>query len=361
MRLLSYLYGSPKAESVPTAIEDVKPSQTELSSSESEPSSESSNSPAPSQSPVVPPTSIPEPLVSTRFAISSPNLTRTFSSTSTPGKKRRFSFRPFNTASVHPDGEKHILSTIEEHDKREQASAAFAKRFTKPLSSNSDKRAKESAVVVRNLILGPNTAAPKVTASVARPQLNKIKSQLIQPKAANKLIAQLRAMPVGSTDSQNGSKIAYATQPIHAVCLEHTEEEEHSLYFAHLDQDTQSVPVMASSPSSMDKLANLFNDMRIVSLVTSPDLGLGQPGNGPGLLAGAVPTAETVINGIQQITPQLLALGFATGKAILPDHAGKSSLCVLNVSLTIQTGVHPPTDRISVLTCQYGSQISYHF
>ncbi|KAG6805663.1 hypothetical protein H0H92_014527, partial [Tricholoma furcatifolium] len=60
--------------------------------------------------------------------------------------------------------------------------------------------------------------------------------------------------------------------------------------------------------------------MNIVSLFTAPGLGIGQPGDGEGVLAGAVPTAETVINGFEQITPQLMALGYATGKSIMVDH-----------------------------------------
>ena len=71
----------------------------------------------------------------------------------------------------------------------------------------------------------------------------------------------------------------------------------------------------------------LFDDLNIVDLVATPDLGFGQPGDGKGLLAGAVPTAKTVMNGVMQLTPQLMALGFATGKAITPDHTGMSIRC----------------------------------
>jgi len=70
-------------------------------------------------------------------------------------------------------------------------------------------------------------------------------------------------------------------------------------------------------------------------------LGLGQAGDESGLLAGALPTAETVMNGIVQITPQLMALGYATGKTIIPDHHG----------------IYPPTDRISILTYWWGMEV----
>jgi hypothetical protein len=83
----------------------------------------------------------------------------------------------------------------------------------------------------------------------------------------------------------------------------------------------------------------VFKDIHIVSLVKSPDLGLGQPGDGDGILSGALPTAETVIDGFEQITPQLMALGFAT--SVWPDHKG----------------VYPPTDRMSVLTYWWGLEL----
>ena len=73
----------------------------------------------------------------------------------------------------------------------------------------------------------------------------------------------------------------------------------------------------------IDKIAALFNEMHIIDLVNAPDfIGIGQPGDGPGILSGALPTAETVIEGVERITPELMALGFATGKAIMPDHSG---------------------------------------
>jgi len=81
--------------------------------------------------------------------------------------------------------------------------------------------------------------------------------------------------------------------------------------------------------------------MHIVNLMTAPNMGLGQPGDGEGMFAGAIPTPQTVIEGIKMITPQLMALGYATGKAIVPDHAG----------------IYPPLDRMSVLTYWWGLEI----
>ncbi|KAF7361908.1 Lactamase-B domain-containing protein [Mycena venus] len=256
---------------------------------------------------------------------------------------RRLSFRPFASASSKQEQHKPILSEAREHEKKASAANAFSKRWAKPLSSNSDKRAKESALIVRTLIVGPpsnNFAAPTLTKAVATPQLSKVKSQLMQPNSANKVIAQLRALPV----IEAGDTKETPHGPIHAVCLARPDADENELYFAKLTPDahvqsSRFVPNVASA--SLDKLTGMFSEMHIVNLVTAQDLGIGQPGDGPGLLAGAVPTAETVINGIEQITPQLMALGYATGKAVLPDHKG----------------VHPPLDRISVLTYWWGLEV----
>ncbi|KAJ7462301.1 hypothetical protein B0H11DRAFT_2055015 [Mycena galericulata] len=257
-----------------------------------------------------------------------------------PPVTRRLTFRSFApTATKH----KPVLSEVQEHEKKTGAANAFTKRFSKPQSSNSEKRAKESALIVRTLIVGPSSndyATMKVTNALAKPRLSKVKSQLMQPTSANRVIAQLRVLPVLDDESDGGKA---PSAPIHAVCLAHPDAEEHQLHFAKLtpnDLDSSNfVPNVAST--SLEKLISMFAEMHIVSLITAPDLGLGQPGDGPGLLAGAVPTAETVLNGIEQITPQLMALGYATGRAVLPDH----------------TGVHPPTDRMSVLTYWWGLEL----
>ena len=251
---------------------------------------------------------------------------------------RRFSFRTFSFTRTHED-HKSALSTIQDHEKKTHAAAAFSKRLAKPASSKSDRRAKESALIVRSLIVGPSaTPSPTITKAIAKPRLSKIKSQLMQPKSANKVIAQLRALPVSDElmDAKDGKRTAVgAGGPIHAVCLAHTDVEEQELHFAQLtkeDEDqvleVRSLYLPGVATASVDKLTRMFSEMHIVNLIKSPDLGLGEPGDGEGILAGAVPTAETVIRGVEQITPQLMALGFATGRAMVPDHNGWCRLCL---------------------------------
>ncbi|KAJ7287538.1 hypothetical protein C8J57DRAFT_1167668 [Mycena rebaudengoi] len=288
----------------------------------------------PDSIPVVPPPSAP--------ATHDPPASHTSDKSQGP---RRLSFRSLAPTPKH----KPILSEVQEHEKKAKAANAFSKRFSKPLSSNSDKRAKESALIVRTLIVGPSTryASPKPTKAVATPQLSKVKSELMQPNSANRVIAQLRALPAMDEKSVNDKATAtspVSAAPIHAVCLARTDAAEDQLHFSKLtseeeESSTHTTPGVASA--SIDKLTNMLAEMHVIDLISAPDLGLGQPGDGKGILAGAVPTAETVIKGIEQLTPQLMALGYATGRAIYPDHKG----------------VHPPTDRLSVLTYWWGLEV----
>jgi hypothetical protein len=206
--------------------------------------------------------------------------------------------------------------------------------------SSADRRAKQSALIVRSLIVGQDTAEGGVASSsqerVSSTQLKKVKAQLLKPKTASKVITQLRALPAFADSASRES------EPIQAVCLPYSDEEADEKRLNSIRRAKAKTKTTAHTPDSspigsaaIDAIAETFRNLHIVSLFTAPDLGLGEPGDGQGLLAGAVPTAETVINGATQITPQLMALGYATGKALIPNHKG----------------VHPPTDRMSILTC----------
>jgi hypothetical protein len=214
-------------------------------------------------------------------------------------------------------------------------------------------------LVVRSLIVGQDTDQGGLVSPQGRissTQLKNVKAQLLKPKLAAKVIAELRALPALAN-----SAASHASSPIQAVCLPYTDEEADQQYLSSLRNlkqlplspppptttttTTRAAEVTATTTSTLgsspalgatiESVAEAFRNLQVVNLLKAPDLGLGQPGDGPGLLAGALPTAETVINGVVQITPQLMALGYATGKAIIPDHHG----------------IYPPTDRISVLTC----------
>jgi hypothetical protein len=236
------------------------------------------------------------------------------------------------------------LPAVQQREKETRVAAALLKHFIKSRSM-SDKRAKESALVVRSLIVGPSeTASPQLTIANMRPRLEKVKRQLIKPKTANKVIAQLRALPVSDAavegkEGDSDSRIASMRGPIRAVCLEHPDAEQYRLHFASLAQDSQNkkplLDVAAISSLSLDKLSTIFHEINVVDLMQPPDLGLGQPGDGKGILAGALPTAETVLDGFKRITPELMNLGYATAQTIYPDHNGQhpSSITVLFITM----------------------------
>lgn len=270
-----------------------------------------------------------------------------------PTGYRQFGWRslPF-LGSKKADDKKPMLSTMVQQEKKRQVSQDRTKRFFK--NNRSEKRAKESAFIVRSLIVGPSGTNPPdaKTKAISRAKVEKVKSQLLQHKSANKVIAQLRALPPSDQlivldTGSDGQKITTApSSPIHAVCLPYTEVEADERHFSHLKQESNDVQVTTTSErsvtvaeaakmvtgvanASVAQLTALFEEMQIVSLISSPDFGLTQPGDGPGILAGALPSADTVLRGIQQITPQLLALGYATGKIILPSHEGKLQVFLL--------------------------------
>jgi hypothetical protein len=179
--------------------------------------------------------------------------------------------------------------------------------------------------MVRSVIVGDHEmvdSRAKSSKPLSKSDLAHVKAQLLEPKSASKIIGHLHAMSASSSDT--GSTNA---GPIHAVCLDAVDKEIHEQHFVQLGS-----VATATTTAISDALVNVH----LVDLL-APDMGFGAPASSPGLLAGAVPSAETIIDGFQQITPQLLALGYATGKAITPDHKG----------------VVVPTDRLSVLTCSY--------
>jgi hypothetical protein len=216
-----------------------------------------------------------------------------------------------------------MLSQAREKEKKARASKAFTVRVLQ--SKISDKRANDIAVTVRSVIVGQHETAldarGKKSKSISKSHLARVRTQLLEPKSAGKVINCLRTMSPTTTGTNN-------TGPIHAVCLDSTDKEAHEQYFAQIG---------SVATSSVAALSTALANVHIVDLLTAPDMGFGAPASSPGLLAGAVPSAEAILDGLQQITPQLLALGYATSNAILPDH----------------TGVIVPTDRISVLTCEY--------
>lgn len=200
--------------------------------------------------------------------------------------------------------------------------------------SKSERRAKESAEIVRALIIGPGSISPaSKSQALSKVQLEKVKSQLAKPKSANKLIFQLRNLDLATNLSAPlpvagapGLPTGKGRGPIHAVCLDKTDEDVEKHHFARLKPDAplDTTALFADSivTAGVDSISSTLGNLHIVDLVGT-DFGFGQPITGQGIFAGAVPTAEAVITGIRLITPQLMSLGYITGQAIFPDHTGK--------------------------------------
>lgn len=236
--------------------------------------------------------------------------------------------------------------------------------------SRGEKEARVVAISLRTMMLGPSAEVAesdrgRLRSTKAPPLLSpdKVKSQLAKPKSANLIISQLRSLPVPNGPSFHATRSSSAESlvthpdmngaPIHAVCLPCTDEEADKLYFSKLKtghhllthEHLTTVPSHhASKPATMataslESLFSVLSELRLVSLLHSPDLGFGQAvsENDAGPLTGSVPSAATVMQGFDEITKQLMALGFATSQAVFPSH----------------TGIYPPEDRLSVLTCGY--------
>lgn len=299
----------------------------------------------------VAPASKPTATASTPNLVSNRGHEGQSSSSALPAKNPwRISWRavaPFPSKDAHRASHKPALSAVQEHEKKLVAAEEHIVAEVK--ASRSEKRAKKSAWIVRSLIVGSPGAAPKDKPKVVpKAKVEKVKSELMNPKSANRLIAQLRALPSSdSADVPSKEKPSVTTPagPIHAVCLAYTDAEAHERFFSRLAENPDGLPdepveeitlqrtlsiqsavvqIASITTASIAQLTSLFSELHVVDLITSPGLGLGQSADKPGVLAGAIPSAEAVIEGVQEITPQLMALGYATGKAILPDH---SSTC----------------------------------
>lgn len=221
--------------------------------------------------------------------------------------------------------QKPMVTTEQERKKEHRVTEEFKHAILLNTSSRSDKRAKESAEIVRSLIVGPNSInlPSKKTKPLSKAQMDKVKSDLTKPKSANRVIAQLRRLDLDASASSPSVVKPRSQGPIQAVCLDSSEEEIGQRHFARLKADDADFPEMIPSVStaSAESISSIFGDLRVVSFL-SGDLGLGQPGDSPGILSGALPTAETIVNGITTITPQLMSLGYATGQSFMPDHKG---------------------------------------
>ncbi|KAG9120279.1 hypothetical protein FRC07_004289, partial [Ceratobasidium sp. 392] len=277
-----------------------------------------------------------------------------------------------------------------------------------PKVTRTDKRAVESALSLRTLIIGPAAMDPKdardkgkrssdskASAALA---LRKVNQQLLVPVEANRVIAALRELPPpdlppataervvetvrrkkgwvfgrGGTRGEEKQKQEVAKEsegtvamPIHGCCLDLTDEEAEEKHFSKLTGSKQEpgnafTGANANTGSAdLSSLIPVLKDMRLVNLqaspdmwsvnaaslsadLTAPDLGFGQPANKNGPLAGSVPSAGSLVEGMEKVGQTLVSLGFPSTTAVLPSHVG----------------VYPPKDRMSVLTYWWGYEVVF--
>lgn len=120
----------------------------------------------------------------------------------------------------------------------------------------------------------------------------------MRPTIANRLIRQLRDLPLVGQAKPSG--------PIHAVCLSDTDAEEHRLHFSKLEASASASGAPSVAESNNTQIAKMFGSTQLINLVTAPDMGLGQPATGNGIFAGAIPSAGSIIKGLEEVTPQLV-------------------------------------------------------
>ncbi|GAB1521408.1 hypothetical protein RhiTH_004503 [Rhizoctonia solani] len=273
-----------------------------------------------------------------------------------------------------------------------------------PKVTKGDRRAMESAMSLRTLIIGPaaldvkekNRRGNEPKSASATTALRKVNQQLLEPEEANRVIAALRELPppdlpptaaqtVESVRKKKGwafgrggtsreeerqehkESTGTVAMPIHGCCLDITDEEADEKHFSKLTGSafagsTAGTEEANANTGSADlsSLIPMLKNLRLVNLhaspdlssvnaaslsahMSTPDLGFGQAADKDGPLAGSVPTPGSLVDGMEKVGQTLMSLGFATTQAVLPSHVG----------------IHPPKDRMSVLTYWWGYEVVF--
>ncbi|CAE6517980.1 unnamed protein product [Rhizoctonia solani] len=270
-----------------------------------------------------------------------------------------------------------------------------------PKVPKNDRRAVQSALSLRTLIIGPAALdakeknkkghEPKTSAAVT---LSKVNQQLLVPDEANRVIAALRELPPpdlppatartvetvrkkkgwvfgrASREDEREESLQESTgtvaMPIHGCCLDITDEEAEEKHFSKLTGSAFAGSAAGTEANAntgsadLSSLIPMLKNLRLVNLqaspdlssvnaaslsaqMSAPDLGFGQNADKDGPLAGSVPTPGSLVDGMEKVGQTLMSLGFATTQAVLPSHVG----------------IHPPQDRMSVLTYWWGYEVVF--
>ncbi|KAJ1304496.1 hypothetical protein OPQ81_005642 [Rhizoctonia solani] len=260
-----------------------------------------------------------------------------------------------------------------------------SRKPTLPKVTKNDRRAVESALSLRTLIIGPaaldakekNKKGNESRASAAG-ALRKVNQQLLEPDEANRVIAALRELPppdlppaaaqtVETVRKKKGWAFGRGTSrederqechkegagtvamPIHGCCLDITDEEAEAKHFSKLTGSafagsaagTEANPNANTGSADLSSLIPMLKNLRLVNLQASPDL--SSNADKDGLLVSSVPTPGGLVDGMEKVGQTLMSLGFATTQAVLPSYVG----------------IDPPKDRMSVLTYWWGYEVVF--
>lgn len=166
--------------------------------------------------------------------------------------------------------------------------------------------------------------------------LKEVKASLLDQHFAKQIISQLHNLPIHgieSTPSSDLEKPRAATAPIHAICLDITDELANEKWFSKLPHSSISKTQGGSSSTApsvaqadVKSLESFLSQVQIINIVQAPDFGIGQPVEGKGLFSGSIPTAHDLSDGLSKATEQLMTFGFASTAAVWPNHSGILSL-----------------------------------
>ncbi|KAF8342119.1 uncharacterized protein EI90DRAFT_3011662 [Cantharellus anzutake] len=253
----------------------------------------------------------------------------------------------------------------------------------KPKQSDSSK---SRATLYRELL--DETAANTVIASLK--SLPPPVHHRITPKPASTTgdtTAPFSASPVNLVSKPpNPQPAAITSTAVHAVCLEYNDEDANNKIFSLWKPSDDGAAVNSSStPPSSGSILSSLSRIRLVnplsrgSVPTPPIIPLSRiaiPGFGPrasvkeyvephiispqsilfnnvGLdatLMGAIPSPKTIVDGMNDVSAQLLAMGLG-GPLDPPGDVALQGL------LPNHKGIYPPTDRLSVITYWWGYEL----
>ncbi|KAF8313095.1 hypothetical protein DL93DRAFT_2203778 [Clavulina sp. PMI_390] len=227
-----------------------------------------------------------------------------------------------------------------------------------------------TAVTIQNLLSGD---VATTTTSLGKPSSRtkalttaqtRIAPELLHEDKANKVISEVRQLsPLSplqerkATPATPQSALAAtpsAKQPpaVHAVCLDATDEEVAEKVFTHLN----IIPFLHVDPAkALSTLTSLVTVSPVSPQILPPNAPVTLPDAGElAMLAGAVPSPQTIVDGVNDVATTLIALGLGDPEAL---YATSGTPPDLSKWLPDHKGVYPPKDRMSILTCEWGYEL----